>query len=304
VDLATELGVREDMFRHLDRLSHERPEGQLTWKDTGEPFISNNQSFTMRQVRGRGIHHPPALMAALSITTAFTPPEGRRPYADDFHHRDGFLRYHYEGDDPDLASNRFLRRASDLRVPLVYFVGVAAGLYKAVYPIYIIGEDLNALSFVVGHQREQIGLDLSSMTDIARRYARRETYQRLHQPIFREQVMEAYARTCTVCHLRHAELLDAAHIIGDADEGGDPVVTNGLALCKIHHAAYDRGFLGITPDYSVRINSSLLDEVDGPMLRHGLQEMHGATIHLPRRREHHPDRGRLDQRYQAFLTAS
>ena len=50
----------------------------------------------------------------------------------------------------------------------------------------------------------------------------------------------------------HAELLDAAHIVPDADEG-EPVIPNGLALCKLHHAAFDRYFLGVRPDYVLQV---------------------------------------------------
>jgi predicted restriction endonuclease len=49
---------------------------------------------------------------------------------------------------------------------------------------------------------------------------------------------------CAVCSLRHGELLDAAHIIGDGKPDGIPIVPNGLSLCKIHHAAYDTNLLG------------------------------------------------------------
>ena len=80
-----------------------------------------------------------------------------------------------------------------------------------------------------------------------------------------------------------------------------PVVPNGMALCKIHHAAFDRSFLGITPDLIVRINQRLLDEVDGPMLKHGLQEMHGSTISVPTKQADKPDPERLERRYQDFL---
>ena len=52
----------------------------------------------------------------------------------------------------------------------------------------------------------------------------------------------------TLCKLRHAELLDAAHIIADANDEGLPIVPNGLALCKIHHAAFDKNIIGISPD--------------------------------------------------------
>jgi len=99
------------------------------------------------------------------------------------------------------------------------------------------------------------------------------------------------------------ELLDAAHIIPDHDEGGDPKVTNGLSLCKIHHAAFDRQFIGITPDYEVEVRADILEEEDGPMLRWGLQEMHGKRLLLPGRKEERPDRDLLDKRYQLYKTA-
>lgn len=52
---------------------------------------------------------------------------------------------------------------------------------------------------------------------------------------------------CTICRLAHLSLLDAAHIRSDA-LGGAPVVTNGMAMCKIHHAAYDGDLLSVGPD--------------------------------------------------------
>jgi hypothetical protein len=125
--------------------------------------------------------------------------------------------------------------------------------------------------------------------------------QRLHQPEFRGRVIRAYRTQCTVCTLRHGELLDAAHIIADSDSAGAPVVSNGLSLCKIHHAAYDRNLLAVRPDYVVEINKSLLAEIDGPMLKHGLQEMHGRSIVLPVRRSERPDRDRLEQRYDVSV---
>lgn len=90
--------------------------------------------------------------------------------------------------------------------------------------------------------------------------------QRLHQRTFRERVMQACGEQCSLCRLRHGELLDAAHIIPDGRPGGDPIVQNGLALCKLHHAAFDRRFLGIRPDYMVEVRRDLLEENDGPML--------------------------------------
>ena len=138
------------------------------------------------------------------------------------------------------------------------------------------------------------------MTTDERRYANRIVRERLHQPMFRARVLRAYQGACAVCSLRHPQLLDAAHIVSDTQIGGVPQVTNGLALCKIHHASYDRNLLGVTPDFEVRIDQALLDEVDGPMLRYGLQDMHGRQLHLPSRKAEWPSREGLAEHFAAF----
>jgi putative restriction endonuclease len=74
-------------------------------------------------------------------------------------------------------------------------------------------------------------------------------------------------------------------------------------MCKIHHAAYDRNILGISSDYLVHVRQDILDEVDGPMLRYGLQQMDRGVITVPRSRSARPDRERLSVRYDQFVRA-
>lgn len=297
-----ELAVREAMFEEIDRRVAKSPDGNLPWDQT-ERFECGGQAIAMRQARGRGINKPRQLGAALSITTAYRGPNAQAPYEDSMG-VDGFPRYKYEGTDPLLATNRSLRDAMAARLPLAYFIGVRKAVYRPVYPVYVVGEVESQHEFVLSFARNDVGVDLSQLTAPEKVYAARLTRQRLHQPIFREQVLHAYQSRCAVCRLRHAELLDAAHIIGDSEQGGDPVVSNGMALCKIHHAAFDRNFLGVTPSHEVRINSQLLHEVDGPMLKHGLQEMHGTKISVPGSHAAKPDPDRLHMRYEQFLAAS
>jgi len=128
--------------------------------------------------------------------------------------------------------------------------------------------------------------------------------QRLHQRTFREKVLRAYREQCALCRLRHPELLDAAHIIPDSEERGEPEVSNGISLCKLHHAAFDAMFLAVTPEYRIEVQPRILEESDGPMLRHGLQELHRQRILLPRGRGMKPDPARLEERYERFLAAA
>jgi putative restriction endonuclease len=127
--------------------------------------------------------------------------------------------------------------------------------------------------------------------------------QRLHQYRFRQLVVAAYRERCAVCRLGHTELLDAAHILQDRDERGRPEVPNGLALCGVHHRAYDTDILGVDPSYRVHIRADVLEEKDGPMLLHGLQELHGSVIILPRVPAQYPNRDYLAERFEHFQAA-
>ena len=101
------------------------------------------------------------------------------------------------------------------------------------------------------------------------------------------------------------KLLDAAHIVKDKDPEGRPVVSNGLSLCKLHHAAFDANFIGIRPDYVVEVRADVLDEEDGPMLLHGLKEMHRVPLEvLPRKQTEKPDPAMLEKRYEEFRGAA
>ena len=79
---------------------------------------------------------------------------------------------------------------------------------------------------------------------------------------------------------------------------------NGLALCKLHHAAFDANIIGVTPDLEVTVRLDVLQEIDGPMLQHGLQDFQGRRIHVPRADHLKPNRDFLAERYALFRRAS
>ena len=103
-----------------------------------------------------------------------------------------------------------------------------------------------------------------------------------------------------MCKLRHSELLEAVHIIPDSEAEGDPEISNGIAMCNLHHAAFDRFMIGIRPDYVIEIRKDILSEKDGPMLQHGLIEMNDKRLELPHRRNEYPDPDRLEVKYKKF----
>lgn len=243
----------------------------------------------------RGIRNPSAFSSTLSIVSA-----ADGPY-DDTESEDGLLHYAYRKGDPWSGDNRKLRHAMTTGMPLILFRKEIANIYTPVFPVYVVDDEPENRQFLIGlDEAFRFIREPGQLTEPQREYALRLAKQRLHQPAFRTRVLVAYESRCAICELKHGALLDAAHIVPDGHVLGAPTVNNGLSLCKIHHAAYDQNMLAVTPDYEVRIALDLLEEIDGPMLKHGLQEMHGRTLSLPRRRADHPDRDHLAWRYELF----
>jgi putative restriction endonuclease len=194
--------------------------------------------------RGRGIRNPAAFRSTLSIrSTASSTYEdgGDLEAVVDYNYRSG-----------ESADNTKLHEAVDRQSPLIYFFEVRKSRYVAYFPVYAVASDPVAKTFSIAMDESFTFFgDPLDMTVDEKRYADRIVRTRLHQPAFRAKVMHAYTNTCAICRLKHADLLDAAHIVPDFKEAGFASVNNGLALCKIHHAAYDRNLLGITPRFRV-----------------------------------------------------
>ncbi|MEP7762345.1 HNH endonuclease [Sanguibacter sp. 25GB23B1] len=241
----------------------------------------------------RGIRNPQEFSSTLSIMVT-----ANGPY-DDAESEDGLLHYAYRKGDPWGGDNRKMRNAIETGQPLILFRKEVKNILTPIAPVYVVDDIPEERAFLIALDESFTFVpDPRHLTVPQRAYAVRLARQRLHQPAFRTRVLVAYEVSCAVCQLKHGSLLDAAHIVSDSEEKGVPTVNNGLALCKIHHAAYDQNMLGITPDYVVEIDTELLAEIDGPMLKHGLQEMHGRLISTPQRAADRPDRELLAWRYE------
>lgn len=302
MSLELDLELRLAVFDHIDRLRRTTG-GEIEARVLNEGLIFRGERIPIWSQQ-KGIFRPRVLRdpgAALSIQTAFD-----SPYDDRLDPADDRFVYRYRGTDPNHPDNVALRRAMELGRPLLYLVAVEPGVYEPVFPCYVVADSPEQLAFYLmadayGDLGATFGDPLGNIP--LKAYATRAVKQRLHQDRFRYLVLSAYRRQCSMCRLRHAALLDAAHILPDRDERGNPEIPNGLSLCRIHHGAYDVGILGVDPDYRIHLRRDVLEEHDGPMLLHGLQEMHGGLIQVPRREQHLPRREYLAERFARFLAA-
>jgi len=306
MDLNLEHEVRAVAFAWLDeqiKLHGDVLEGGLL--RYGFDFKGHRMPLAVQQ----GIHKPKILDAALTLRTSFD-----SPYSDHFDGEESFI-YRYRGNDPKAWDNCAARIAHEHQLPLIYLHAVAKNppRYVIVRPVYIVADDPAALAFRLQAVPAELGsltgsLGGASVTGpdiLTRRYGTRLARSRLHQASFREKVLDAYRTQCAMCRLKHPKLLDAAHITPDSDELGEPIVSNGMSLCRIHHGAFDVHYLSVEPDsYRIRVRATLLEERDGPMLKHGLQELDGIRIQVPRKSELKPDPERLRAHWTEFLDSA
>lgn len=305
-----DVALRLEIFGYLRQLGGEG--GLVTAAQIGAGYTRANGEHVALITRPRGIFKPRQMSSLLSIKTV-VPRAGRGVWYDD--QRDAHqqiyggqetVSYSFMGEDADAADNRLLKHACDAKIPVVYFLGVSPGFYRILMPTFL--DEWDPASLKVGlsfgnisFDQAQAEIDLAPpRDDIQRRYTMNVVKRRLHQDAFRQVVISAYKGRCAFSNLPIPSLLDAAHIVADNDElRGQPIVSNGLPLSKIHHAAFDTHLIGVDPDYKIHISKKLLFERDGPLLD-ALKDLNGTTLRLPLRKQDFPDRERLKIRFNDY----
>lgn len=96
---------------------------------------------------------------------------------------------------------------------------------------------------------------------------------KLRNRSFRIAVIETYQCKCAVCGLKLFSPknlqweVEAAHIVPHSFNGKDDI-WNGIALCRLHHWAFDAGLFGILDDFSI-IGSNKMRELSSDLGRMG-----------------------------------
>jgi hypothetical protein len=190
--------------------------------------------------RTRGIGGYPAVAVGLLHTG--------RHYADDL--SDDAVLYHYPVTDVpgrDAAEVEAMKATGGLRLP-IFFV-LQEGTRRSVRRGWVTSWDDATREFLVEFGALPRDIPRGDQVDTApfglfedREEVFRRTRGRPNQQRFKLQVMQRYGGSCAMCASAIPEVVDAAHLVPDADRGtSDP--RNGLPICKNHHAAMDKGLV-------------------------------------------------------------
>lgn len=139
-----------------------------------------------------------------------------------------------------------------------------------------------------GHFPDSIHSDILSAVGLELDFSETIT-RRKRDPSFRSRILTAYEYSCAVCEY-DVQLgsqvigLEAAHIQWH-EAGGPDEEPNGLALCSLHHKAFDLGAFTVHPDRRLLV-SELVHGQRG--FDDWLLKFHGKPIRAPQRKAYFP----------------
>ena len=87
-----------------------------------------------------------------------------------------------------------------------------------------------------------------------RRRVMTTTLKLLRDRRFSQQVLDAYRHRCAFCEVQ-LRLLDAAHILPVGHPESNDKVTNGVALCALHHRSYDTGLVTFDDRFTIKVSA-------------------------------------------------
>lgn len=132
-------------------------------------------------------------------------------------------------------------------------------------------------------EKEKLALKMAvdsppQLTDDEERYT--VSRRRARDFAFTRLIRDAYESQCAFCRsLRETPKgkpeAEAAHIY-PKEEGGSDDVRNGISLCKLHHWAFDTGWLSISDEYEILVKEE--PERNG---YEEFKELEGDEIRLP-----------------------
>lgn len=114
---------------------------------------------------------------------------------------------------------------------------------------------------------------------------------------FRARVLGAYRHQCAMCGVQ-LKLVDAAHIIPVASDLSTDETKNGIALCKLHHFAYDRNLISFDSNYVIEVSSAETSRLGVENLAGGIQtfqENLRTAIMLPSDRRDYPSSAYIER---------
>lgn len=128
------------------------------------------------------------------------------------------------------------------------------------------------------------------ISDEPRRFAVLSAKRALRDASFRQRVLGAYGQRCAMCGIQ-LRLLDGAHILAAKHPDSTDQTHNGIALCALHHRAYDNALVTFDTRFKTHLNEEMLEKLKVHDLAGGLERFQNelrSVLSLPPDRRDRP----------------
>ena len=139
--------------------------------------------------------------------------------------------------------------------------------------------------------------DIAKVTEVSRRQLLTQIKRHYRAHDFRARVLAAYSQRCAMCGLQ-LRLVEAAHILPVAANNSSDATANGVALCAMHHKAYDSNLVSFDEHYAVEVSEQRVADLVKQSLVEKLNSFRTALLPallLPADRRDYPDRQTISE---------
>lgn len=155
---------------------------------------------------------------------------------------------------------------------IVFRAAFLASYVDNLEPLHACGRfagEVEALRAIGTRPNGQDDHEIAAKVSEPRRYAVLSTRRALRDVNFRDRVLDAYRHGCAMCGVQ-LRLVEGAHVLPAAHPDSTDGTDNGVALCALHHRAFDRGFVTFTPDFAIHVNDDVVRTLEDCRRTQGL----------------------------------
>ena len=139
---------------------------------------------------------------------------------------------------------------------------------------------LNIANFKKYEEVSETVLEADADPDLTEETEEVEVTRKARSSAFARKVKEEYDYSCAVCGSSRKSPegvpeVEAAHIY-PKEEGGRDNIQNGMALCRLHHWAFDHGWFTVTDELKVKVQET--DEIETPDV---IKDISGNLLNTP-----------------------
>lgn len=149
-------------------------------------------------------------------------------------------------------------------------MGVYLGQTEALHRAGVLGQGAILLERAAADPDSVTDSQIDEDSDAERRRVMVSVRRAARAYRFSARVMEAYGHRCAFCGVQ-LHLLDAAHILPVAHQSSVDKTSNGIAVCTLHHRAYDNTLITFDQRGRVHVNATQIAELKKAGLSGGLK---------------------------------